>query len=159
MEIASLDDAYIHLACAKHLAFAGVYGVTAHAFTAASSSVLWPLMLAALMKLAGPNVLLPLAVNVVAAVALVVLCDRTIRTLSPAVGPLVRAAALVAMVFAAPLPTLIVSGMEHTLHALVTVLFLAEAARTFGTGARLTRCPTITCRELCVTYDSSPSPR
>src|SRR5258708_3583219 len=54
-----LDDPFIHLALARHLAFDGVYGVTKYAFTSASSSVAWPFALAALMKVFGNHAMLP----------------------------------------------------------------------------------------------------
>ena len=46
----TLDDAYIHLALAENLA-GGHYGVNLGEYSAASSSILWPLLLIPLLRL------------------------------------------------------------------------------------------------------------
>ena len=48
-----LDDTYIQMAIAKTLAAHGTWGVTRYEFSDAGSSLLWPLLLAVLDRLAG----------------------------------------------------------------------------------------------------------
>ena len=120
----ALDDAYIHMAVARSLARDGVWGVTPYAFTSSTSSLAWPLLLALADLVAGVREATPLVLNVVFAVVSIVLADRLLA----GVPVLLRAAALLALVFLTPLPTLILAGMEHTLH-IATVFWLLERVR------------------------------
>jgi hypothetical protein len=117
----ALDDAYIHMAVARSLAEHGVWGVTRYAFTSSTSSLLWPLLLAAADLAARVRESAPLVLDLVFAVAAVLLADRL---LGPA-PPGLRAVALVAFVLLAPLPILVLAGMEHTLH-IAAVLWLLD---------------------------------
>ncbi|HEY2518355.1 MAG TPA: polysaccharide biosynthesis/export family protein [Polyangiaceae bacterium] len=133
----AVDDAYIHLALAKHLALNGVYGVTRHAFTAASSSVVWPFLLAGAMRLFGDQIALPAAMNLVATVGLVAVVATSLAREAPGLSPTVRAAVGVAVVLLMPVASLVLVGMEHILHAALTVAFVVEAARVIaGPGRR-----------------------
>jgi len=122
-----LDDAYIHLAIAKHFAQEGVWGVTRYGFTSAASSLLWPLLLAGIFRLFGPHVLTSLLLNLLLATLLLALVYRLLRR-QELPGAVVTIA-LCLLVVAMPLPIMIFNGMEHCLQALVTVLFLSYAAR------------------------------
>jgi hypothetical protein len=113
-----LDDAYIHMAVGRNLAGHGVWGATPDGFTACTSSLLWPLLLAAGDAVGLRGDWLPLGLNVVAGMAAIAAAAVLLRGL--AAGP--RTAALLALVAFTPLPTLIVSGMEHTLHVAVVLL-------------------------------------
>jgi protein involved in polysaccharide export with SLBB domain len=124
-----IDDAFIHLALARHIAFDGVYGVTAHGFTAASSSIVWPFLLAASMKVVGNLVTIPFVLNAIAAVALLAIVARGLDREAPSLSGPARAAVLAAVVILVPLATLVVMGMEHVLHAALTIAFVLEAAR------------------------------
>ena len=64
-----LDDAYIGMAIAKNLALHGVWGVSRYGFTSADSSLLFPLLMAAVYRIAGVNEVAPLAISWLAAVA------------------------------------------------------------------------------------------
>jgi hypothetical protein len=123
-----LDDPFLHLAIAKHLAEDGVYGVTRESFSAASSSIVWPWVLAALERVVGDHRVTPILLNLAAAGALLVHVGR--RTS-------VWTTALIAV--AAPLAPMIVLGMEHVAHAWITVLLLSAgiAARRGQAPARL----------------------
>lgn len=123
-----VDDAFIHLALAKHIALDGVYGVSAREFTAASSSIGWPLLLALAVKLLGAHAWLPLALNLAIGVALLFAGDAVARRVLPEASPLLRLLALSAVVFFTPLPTLVVLGMEHTLHATATIALVGVAS-------------------------------
>ncbi|MBX3462302.1 MAG: hypothetical protein KF830_03970 [Planctomycetes bacterium] len=129
-----LDDAYIHLAMARTLAEHGVFGITPHAVAASSSSPLWLGLLAAGAWALGSAVWLPLALATAAALALVVAVDRGWRRHGLAAGW--RAAGLGALVLLVPLPTLASTGMEHALHALLALGFVAALTAALDEPAR-----------------------
>lgn len=125
-----IEDAYIHLAMARNLLTAGVYGATPHEFTTSSSSPLWVLLLSAAMWSAGADVRLGLALNLIAALALIAVAARVLG--SQAEDNRARwfagfAAALLVLLVA-PLP-LVLSGMEHLGHAAAMVLAVWWLAR------------------------------
>lgn len=122
-----LDDAYIHLAMARTLAEHGTLGITGHAFASSSSSPAWLLLLAGGIELFGAVVWLPLALATLAAVLLLIAVDASWRRLGAADG--VRSVGLLLLVLALPLPTLANTGMEHTMHAWLAVLFVDRVAR------------------------------
>ena len=139
----TLDDAYIHMAMAKHFASHGVWGVTPYEFSATSSSPLWTLLLAGIYAISGPSELVPLALNIVAALLLLWAAFRLLA--SRAAGaqavsdsrstlPLI---ALLAIVLFTPLVPLVMSGQEHTLHVLAVVLFATAVARRWTHGSRM----------------------
>jgi hypothetical protein len=139
--ILPVDDAYIHLAVAKHLALDGVWGVTAAGFTASVSSIGWSLLLAAIFKLTAPNVAVPIVLNVAAAGATLIVADAALRRAD--VSTWRRTAVLQAIVFCTPLPALVVLGMEHVVQILVVLAFVLHVSRTIassegGAGAEAT---------------------
>jgi hypothetical protein len=71
-QLYSIDDPYIHLAVAKNLVLHGVYGVTPAEFSAASSSIVWPFLLAGLMWVLGVHAWIAFALNAALAVILLV---------------------------------------------------------------------------------------
>jgi hypothetical protein len=121
-----LDDTYVHMAIAKNVAVAHVWGVTPYGFTSSTSSPLWTLLLALTYFVGGASAAAPLAFNVAAGTLVLVTIGRFLRARSA--GPLLTGAVLAIAVFVAPLPTLTVTGMEHTLHALATLWFVFSAA-------------------------------
>lgn len=122
----TLDDAYIHMAMAKNLAGHLVYGVSPAEFTSSSSSPAWVLLLAGIFAITGPWLYAPLALNLLAAIALIVVADRWLAGFDmPARG---RAFALLALVAAAPLAPLVVTGMEHILHIVACLVLIALAS-------------------------------
>ena len=122
----ALDDAYIHMAIAKNFAVHGVWGVTPYHFSSSSSSLLWTSLLAALYKLFGVGVWQPLALNLIAGALLLVGVDWILRR--EEVGGRLRLLALLAIVFFMSMPTLSLTGQEHILHTLISVLFLYLSA-------------------------------
>ena len=132
-----LDDTYIHMGMAKNLATHGVWGVTRYHFSSSSSSPLWTLTLGAAYAVTGVHHVTPLVLNVLFAILLLVLCDRWLARLStPA---LARAVVLVGLVLATQLPALILMGMEHVLHLLLTVWFADCAIAFLAEPDRVTR--------------------
>ncbi|HET6898569.1 MAG TPA: hypothetical protein VFK70_09485 [Vicinamibacteria bacterium] len=112
------------MAVARSLARDGVWGVTPYAFTSSTSSLAWPLLLALADLVVGVREATPLVLNLLFAGAALLLADRLLRGASLGL----RAAALVALVFFTPLPTLVLSGMEHTLH-IAAVFWLLDRVR------------------------------
>lgn len=121
-----LDDTYIHMAIAKHVASDGVWGVTSEQFTSASSAPLWTALLALTYAVAGAREWAPLLINVVVGAALL-WSAQSIFMRGGLPAPM-AAAATIAVLVAGLIPTLTVLGMEHTLHALVTVWFVLLGA-------------------------------
>ncbi len=122
----ALDDTYIAMAMAKNLSQHGVWGVTQYEFSPSSSSLLWPILLGATYRVLGPNEAAPLVWNLLFAVLLILFCNW--RMEGQGVAPLYRFATLLVIVVSTPLATLIFVGLEHTLHALLTVVVADQAA-------------------------------
>jgi hypothetical protein len=118
-----LDDTYIHMAMAKNFATHGVWGVTQYAFTSSSSSPLWTLLLALMFKLSGLWIGAPLVFNVLFG-GLILL---ETRLLLGDMAPRWSFCILMAVVFGAAMPTVTIIGMEHLLHAWLTLLFVRKA--------------------------------
>ncbi|MCY7295034.1 hypothetical protein [Alteromonas sp. a30] len=111
----SLDDPYIHLALAENI-FKGHYGVNLSEFSAPSSSIIWPFILAPFASLSIAPYLL-LFMNVVAACATLVLIWRTWfkNTVSETTGKhLPILVLLIACIPALNLVGLAFTGMEHS---------------------------------------------
>lgn len=136
MLVYALDDAYIHMAVAKNTAEHGVWGITRFGFSSAVSSLLWPLLIAGIYVVIGPQTWVPLALNVVFASIFLVVSHAVLRTRR--VSDSLAAVALIAMVAASPLILLVYTGMEHVLHALVFVLFLWLGSHTLSSSRPVT---------------------
>lgn len=131
----SLDDTYIHMALSKNLALYGVWGVTPYEWSSTSSSPLWTLLLAGTYLVFGVRDWLPLALNLLAAAGVLVAAHRMMRRVELARG--YAFVFLLLLVAVLPLPTLILLGMEHTLHVLVTLLVFDRATRLFVPEGRV----------------------
>lgn len=119
-----VDDAFIHLAIAKRIAFDHTYGVVPGVFAGASSSVLWPWLLASAMRVFGDNANLALYLNVLFGAAVPFAVVAFVRKFNDRWS--VAAFVALAVVLLVPLPTLVAIGMEHVAHLLLTLLvFLA----------------------------------
>lgn len=122
-----LDDPYIHMAVAKNLTEHGVAGVTRHGFSSSTSSIGWPLLLALTYLVLGTHAVAPLVWNVLCATAVVgtvyLLLNRQ------GVPPRLNFLYLLVISFCTPLPAIVFTGLEHTLHVLLAVAFLYLAAK------------------------------
>ena len=123
--IYALDDAYIHMAVARTLALDGIWGCTPFHFSSSSSSLLWTSLLGLAYRAFGVHDSLPLLVNVVFAVATLAVANVALARLG--LSPLLRGTALLAVVVAFPLAGMVLIGMEHVLHLLLTITFAAVA--------------------------------
>ncbi len=121
-----LDDTYISMAIAKHFAELGVWGVTPYEFTSASSSPLWPLLLAATYRLVGTNEQAPWLLNFGFCVLLVCFIAWALRR--ELVNSWLIGAVIAVVVISAPMHTLVFVGLEHSAHALLTVVFAYQAS-------------------------------
>jgi hypothetical protein len=122
-----LDDTYVHLAIAKNLILHGVWGITPDGFTSSTSSPLWTFLLALVWCLFGVRDAAPLVLNILFGTLLigaVYVCPRRRVACSSSFVFVV----LFLLVFSTPLPALTLAGMEHTLHALLAVLFAHRSA-------------------------------
>ena len=123
----ALDDAYIHMAMARNFSHYGVWGVTRYGFTSSSSSILWTLLLSLTYYLFGVSQIAPLLWNVVFAVLVLWAAYAILNWYK--LPPALKLAALLAIIFLIPLPTLILSGLEQNLQTLLAMLATFLAAR------------------------------
>ncbi|MCS6982267.1 MAG: hypothetical protein NZM65_08745 [Flavobacteriales bacterium] len=126
-----LDDAYIHLAIAKNLAFHGNWGINPGEFAGASSSPLYVILVAALMRLGGDASGWPLFVNLAAANFLAFLLWRWWRH-----DPVPYMVALVTMIFGSLLVVQVLVGMEASLQILSVVALVQTFVRWQEKGFR-----------------------
>ena len=125
-----LDDTYISMAMAKNLAQHGIMGLTRYEFSASSSCPLWILSIAAAYCLTGVTWWVPLVLGFLAGFAVLLAGYRIL--LSYTENGLVIAGFLAALCFLTPLPALALSGMEHTFHIALVLLFAAALCRYLG---------------------------
>jgi len=127
-----LDDPFIHMQVARNLSFHGVWGIDPQEFGSASSSLLYTVLLAGLFKLFGAGVMIPFLVNVIAAVVLLwVIHAWLVRQGVLRMG---RTVILLLLVILVPLPTLVLTGMEHVLQCLFFFLFCVGFAERLEGG-------------------------
>ena len=118
-----LDDTYIEMAMAKNIATHGVWGVSPYEFSSSASTPLFVLTLAATFKLFGVNEYAPLVLSWTFGLLAIWVASRMLRKrLSDAWQTLV----LVALVLFTPMFVVGILGMEHSLHLLLTLLFLNQ---------------------------------
>jgi hypothetical protein len=125
-----LDDAYTRLATAKNLADHGIWGLSPHEFTSASSSILYPILLAVCFKLFGQQLIIPLVINLVAAVGFIVVLQRWLQ--QQGLPTLHQLLILLAIIYLTPLHIMVANGMEHTLQILLSFLFVMEFCTWFS---------------------------
>lgn len=126
----TLDDPYIHMAIAKNLAQTHVFGVTPYAFSSASSSPLWTLLLAALFKLVGLQTWLPGACALLAAFGALFLANAI--AIHGGLGTRARLITCALIAYLTPLPSLVSTGMEHALHVFFVLLLLRAMLRSLA---------------------------
>ena len=122
----TLDDPYIHLALAENIGN-GHYGVNSTEFSAPSSSILWPYILAAL-SFTSFFVYIPLLLNTISSMGIVYLfykiLDRCIKNIDIREKRIIVSVFLVLLILATNLIGLIFTGMEHSLQVFFVVLIL-----------------------------------
>ncbi|HOX38225.1 MAG TPA: hypothetical protein PL033_09575 [Candidatus Brocadiia bacterium] len=150
-----LDDAYIHMAMARNYAQHGVFGVTRHEFTSSTSSPLWTFLLGWMFMAFGPDERMPLILNVIFGICCIAafwLAGKRHFNSGPS---LTLAATGVTMLI--PLPIICFCGMEHTLHVLLSFLFVFSAvnyiSRPEQSRAGLARTAALACLCCAVRYE------
>ena len=121
----SLDDPYIHLALARHIA-AFHYGINVGEAAAPASSILYPFLLAAFVPF-GAEEFAPLVVNALALAATVVIVVEIVARLGLDAddGPIWPSVALVSLVAVGiNLTGLVFTGLEHSLHVMTCLAVL-----------------------------------
>ena len=126
--IYAVDDAYIHMAVARTWAEHSIWGCTPFHFSSSSSSLLWTFGLGVAYRAFGVHEWTPLLLNVSFAVGTLVVANGSLARLGA--QPLLRASALLGIVVAFPLAGMVLLGMEHVLHVLLTIGFAAVAVET-----------------------------
>ena len=128
----ALDDPYIHMAIAKNSAQHGVWGVTRYGFSSSSSSLLWTLLLSLVYSLVGVNEVTPFILNMIFSSFLIFLAYFIFRGyISNSVFMFL---VLSSVIFFTPLPALVFTGQEHTLHTVLTVAFVYLSAVVLSRG-------------------------
>ncbi len=124
--IYAIDDPYIHMAIAKNFAEYGVWGVTRYGFTSSSSSPFWTLLLSAIYSIFGVNQVCPFILNIIFATLLCILVYEILRKhrLKSSLILIV----LLIIFFFTPLPSIIFTGQEHTIHVLISIFFVYVSA-------------------------------
>ena len=125
----AVDDAYTHMAIARHLAERAHWGVTRYEFSGASTSLLWPVLLAIVDRIVGVRIMTPLVLNLLSAVTLLAICALAFDRFG--VGKRWQALLLSMIALGASLPWLALIGMEYTLHVAATLVLATLALRTF----------------------------
>jgi len=121
--IYTLDDPYIHLALAENIRH-GHYGINANEFSAPSSSILWPFILAPFANIA----VFPLILNCATAVATVVLFVKVLYAsiqMDHKSVPYIISAAVVLLILVTNIVGIAFTGMEHSLQVLLVVLIMS----------------------------------
>lgn len=114
----TLDDPYIHMAVAENIMM-GHYGINNNEFSAPSSSILWPFILAPFSSYEY----FPFLVNVAAAIVTVYIFMKilyaSLRTSDKRINDFLVSSFLILLILGTNIIGLIFTGMEHSLQVLV----------------------------------------
>ncbi len=117
----TLDDPYIHMALAEHLK-EGHYGVNAGEFSAPSSSILWPFLIASFASFEY----FPLLVNSASAMLTVFvffqILNLSFRISDKSTKAILVSLLLILLILGTNTIGLIFTGMEHSLQLLLVTL-------------------------------------
>lgn len=124
--ILGTDDNYILMAMAKNLVLHGNWSVDIKTFTSSSSSHLWVLLLSTTYLIFGVNEFSPFILNLISATFLIILVYFLLRKYL--INNFFLLFILLSIIFFTPLTSLIFTGQEHTMHALITILYVYISA-------------------------------
>ena len=116
-----VDDAFIHMAIARHFVQDGRWSVDLSPFTSATSSPLWTLLLAATFRLFGVRDWVALLLSLLSGAAALLLAQRLLAKTG---RRMIRLTFVVLILIFTPLPVMGLTGMEHALHSLLTIAVL-----------------------------------
>lgn len=120
----TVDDAYIHGTLAKNLAANGTFGIVPGEFSAASSSLLWTLLLALVFLATGPVTWLPAVLATLFGALTIGRSNSLMKAIG--VGPASRIVVGLLIIIYVPALPVISTGMEHTMHAWTMVGLLGS---------------------------------
>jgi hypothetical protein len=124
----SIDDGYFHMAVAKNVLRHGLWGISdLDGFSSGTSSLSWPLVIAACFGIFGIHECIPFVLNIVAAIGLLFYAGHVIQRTTG--SRILSFLVLAAIVVLTPIPAAASTGMEHCLQALLSVIFVDLAAR------------------------------
>jgi hypothetical protein len=127
-----IDDTYIHLNIAENFSQSGIWGISDDGFSSLSSSLIWSLLLSGINVIFGPLEITPLILSILFSLLLLIFIflifnkHRFPSTLA--------FLGLLALFLLTPLLPLVFSGLEHIIHALLTILMLCLSARVVTQG-------------------------
>ncbi|WP_143151020.1 hypothetical protein [Chitinophaga sancti] len=125
-----IEDPFIHMSIAKNLVLHHIWGPTPYEFCSSSSSILYPILIALLFKVFGFYTIIPFAINLIASLVLIIILQRWLN--QNRIKPIGQIFILLSLIFLTPLPVLVILGMEHTLHLLISFLFIDYLAKYLG---------------------------
>jgi len=117
-----LDAAYTNMTVAKNLAFHTVWGMSKYAFSQASSSPLYVVMLAIVFFIMGAHPVIVLLINTAAAIAFLVVFQHWL--IRQGLKPIYQFLIMLMVIYRIPIPLLMISGMEYTVELLLAFLFV-----------------------------------
>ncbi len=126
-----IDDAYIHLAIAKHFGESGFWSINSGSFDSASSSILYTLILSSLIKLFGDYLYYPMVINIAAGFVTVYWIFRFFNDFYSQ-----RELKLGLFLFlpVSLLYVMVMLGMEQTLHMMLSVMAVYFIKKNFETN-------------------------
>jgi len=119
-----LDDTYIHLAIARNFAEFGNWGVVKDVFCSTSSAPAYTFMLGLLMKLFGVSEIYPLILSIIAGNLIILVLYFYFED-----SPVALAFSFIFLIVPVQLPYIVLTGMEHSSHILLSLLFIILFAR------------------------------
>lgn len=122
-----LDDTYIHMAIAKNLALHGQWGIDKYEFTNSSSSPLWTSILALSFLIFGMNHIIPLILNFLIGILLLLVIYVLLRKFR--LPSKLIFVTLLLVIFSTPMAPMVLVGLEHLMHNLITILFVYFASK------------------------------
>ena len=118
MLVYTLDDPYIHLAVAEMIA-QGHYGINTGEFSAPSSSIFWPFLLAPFARYSYA----PFVINLIVSMGTVIVFTRVLRLSAlKTTSSLLLSVMTIMFVLATNMVGLIFTGMEHSLQVFAVTL-------------------------------------
>lgn len=117
-----LDDAYIHMAIAKNTVSYSVFGITPFETSSSSSSPLWTLILILIFTITGINDYIPFVMNILICFAILIFMFYMFRKYK--LNGFYIFLSLLTVIIVTPLAINIFTGMEHLLHALLTLMLI-----------------------------------
>lgn len=117
-----LSSSFLNISTAKTLAFYKVWGVSKYTFQSATTSLLYPIVLAVVFFITGAHLIIPVIVNTVLAIAFLYLLQ--VALIRRQVRPLTQLTILLLTILVTALPLLAVSGTETVLQLLLCFLFI-----------------------------------